>query len=344
MTDWSTPGEQTTSSISSFNAATRIGSGLNLIEKSARIIHSSFQLKSSHSHSITVDGVFADASVFEIFDFPMVSGNAQTALQHPFTAVLTGQTATALFGEQDPVGKMFYSGDLNQPVTVTGLVKELPGNSQIQAGLFVSMPTLVQLHDQKISGKMEEIGVVTYLLFKKNTSRQTASETVSKLFSGQGAFKNLLTNKAIRIEPLRNGFFNPLLGRFQVFALCAAVVIMLLVLLESLNSLVKMVLLQISLGDDYQTITNKERNSKLIRRVFVLVLASGAIASVVSAILVAAAALFLEIPFTQHIPAFTAIATGTVILSVVSSVLIGYWIVLRVPSEPMRTYLIHKKS
>ncbi|WP_439554954.1 ABC transporter permease [Dyadobacter sp.] len=345
VTDWSTPGEQVSSSISSYNAAARIDSGLTtLIEKSARIIHSSFRLKSSNSHSFSVDGVFADASVFEIFDFDLVSGNAQTALQNPFTAVLTSKTAAALFGEQNPVGKLFYLEDSKSPVTVTGLVQEIPGNSQIQAGLFFSLPTLVKLHYRDLGGKMDEMGVVTYLLFKGNTDGQTASEAVNKLFSGQETFITLLTTKSVRIEPLRNGLFNPLFGPFQVFALCATVVIMLLVLLESLNSLVKMILLQISLGDDYQTITNRIRNRRLIRRVCLLVLASGTIAIVFALIVAAAAAFFLDNPFSQHIPAFAAIATGTVILSIVSSILISYWIVLRVPSEPMRTYLIHKKS
>ncbi|WP_031529092.1 ABC transporter permease [Dyadobacter crusticola] len=342
----STPGEQVGSSVTSYAAASRIESSLNLVEKVTRLSHASFQLKSTGLRSLTANGVFADASVFEIFDFPLVKGNAKSALQKPFTAVLTEQTAADLFGDKDAVGEVFYVGKIKQPVRVTGVARNLPGNSQIAAGLFISMPTLAQRHDPGIAGQMEEFGVITYLLFKGGTSGHNAQASVEALFSHpkSGIFDNLLTRKQMRIEPLRTSYFNPLLSRFQVFAWCASLISLLLALLESINSFVRMVLLQISLGDDYQTITSGDRNRKLIRRVCLLVLLSGGIACVSSFILAAASDFFFDAPFTGNFTGYAAISTGILLLSLLSSILISLWIVFRIPTEPMRTYLINKKS
>ena len=52
---------------------------------------------------------FADASVFEVFTFPLISGNANTALTQPNTAVVTQNTAQKYFGTIDAIGKTFLS-------------------------------------------------------------------------------------------------------------------------------------------------------------------------------------------------------------------------------------------
>ena len=82
---------------------------------------------------------FADASVFEVFTFPLVSGNANTALTQPNTAVVTQNTAQKYFGTIDAIGKTFLSK--GKIYTVTGIVKEAPSNSSIQFDALLSFAT-----------------------------------------------------------------------------------------------------------------------------------------------------------------------------------------------------------
>ena len=51
---------------------------------------------------------FADPSIFKIFDFVLTIGNPETALQEPYTAVLSREQAEILFGSRRPDWKNFY--------------------------------------------------------------------------------------------------------------------------------------------------------------------------------------------------------------------------------------------
>jgi len=52
------------------------------------------------------DIFFADNSVFEIFTFPMISGNPKTALTMKNSAVMTEDMAKKYFGNEDSIGKV----------------------------------------------------------------------------------------------------------------------------------------------------------------------------------------------------------------------------------------------
>lgn len=83
------------------------------------------------------DAFLVDPSFLDVFDLPLLRGDAQTALQEPRTVVLHESLARRLFGTTDVVGrtvevKTWQHGD--QPYTVTGVWKDLPTNSVTQFG------------------------------------------------------------------------------------------------------------------------------------------------------------------------------------------------------------------
>jgi putative ABC transport system permease protein len=88
--------------------------------------------------------VYADASFLTMFDFPLLKGDPKTALIHPNTAVLSETAARKYFGAVDPMGKSMLLTDAKVLLTVTGVMKDIPGNSHIQADVVVSMPTLLE--------------------------------------------------------------------------------------------------------------------------------------------------------------------------------------------------------
>ncbi len=75
-------------------------------------------------------GVLVDPSFFEMFTFPFIQGNPQTALSDPFNIILTEKTAIKYFGSENPVSKTLMVEGL--PVTVTGVMKNVPENSHFQ--------------------------------------------------------------------------------------------------------------------------------------------------------------------------------------------------------------------
>jgi putative ABC transport system permease protein len=83
--------------------------------------------------------VFAvDSTFLKIFDFKVIKGDRELSLLKPHSIMLTEETAQKLFGDADPIGKVInHYGDDTTTFTVTGILANVPKNSQLQFdGLF----------------------------------------------------------------------------------------------------------------------------------------------------------------------------------------------------------------
>ncbi|MBN1273000.1 MAG: ABC transporter permease [Candidatus Aminicenantes bacterium] len=85
--------------------------------------------------------LFADNSIFDVFNFPFSKGDSKKALVRPFTVVLTETTAKKYFGESDPLGKTLRL-NADQAFEVTGVIKDVPHNSHFTFDLLGSFETL----------------------------------------------------------------------------------------------------------------------------------------------------------------------------------------------------------
>lgn len=65
-----------------------------------------------------------------MFSFPLLRGNASTALTDPNSIVLTESLTSALFGEENPIGKTIKL-DNQFNVQVSAVVKDVPKNSTL---------------------------------------------------------------------------------------------------------------------------------------------------------------------------------------------------------------------
>jgi putative ABC transport system permease protein len=81
--------------------------------------------------SIKASGGCADPEFLTMFDFPFVEGDPTTALDDPYSVVLTVSMAKRLFGNDNPVGRTVKI-DNQLTWTVTGVMKDLPDNTQFK--------------------------------------------------------------------------------------------------------------------------------------------------------------------------------------------------------------------
>ena len=79
----------------------------------------------------------ADTSFLELFGFPMVAGNASSALDRPGSMVLTEKTAKKYFGNQPAMGQSLVLND--RLFTITGIVKNLPSTSSVHFDFLLPM-------------------------------------------------------------------------------------------------------------------------------------------------------------------------------------------------------------
>jgi putative ABC transport system permease protein len=102
-----------------------------------------FEMKYGEKRVFLPQAYFVDTAFLRMFDFPLLEGDRQTALQKPNSIVLTQSAARTLFGTMDPLGKTVSNfGSDTLLVTVTGILKDVPANSQLQFDALQSPSTI----------------------------------------------------------------------------------------------------------------------------------------------------------------------------------------------------------
>lgn len=121
---------------------------------------------------------FVDASFFRVFNFPLLQGNAETALMEPYTVILTETVAKKYFGTADIVGREFAIKDDDKPLKVTGVVEDLPSNSHIRFDIFASMAS----YPNAKSNSWMESGFYTYVVLRPGTNYKALEAKLPALF------------------------------------------------------------------------------------------------------------------------------------------------------------------
>ena len=76
-------------------------------------------------------GYYASEEFLEMFEFPLIAGNAAQVMADPRSVIITEATAKALFGNEDPINKVIRV-DNEEDLKVTGVLKDVPSNSSFQ--------------------------------------------------------------------------------------------------------------------------------------------------------------------------------------------------------------------
>jgi putative ABC transport system permease protein len=87
-------------------------------------------------NAFPLEALWADASFFKVFTFPLLAGNPATALKEPYSLILTEKTAKRLFAGADPMGRIVRFDTLEY--IVTGIIKDVPHLSHIRFDALIS--------------------------------------------------------------------------------------------------------------------------------------------------------------------------------------------------------------
>jgi len=129
----------------------------------------------------------AEPDVFRVFTFPLVRGDAATALNNPDSAVLSETLAAKIFGRDNPLGRSLEiqaSGE-RKLLQVTGVVRNVPRNSHFRFEMLISMKTLFKGDEQGWTSN----NFTTYLLLRPGVTRALMEEKlveVDKVYSEGG--------------------------------------------------------------------------------------------------------------------------------------------------------------
>ena len=124
---------------------------------------------------------FTEASGFQLFDFPFLSGN-ETRFNEKFKAILSSEMANKIYDDpQEAIGKTFKLSNNNgvHDFEIVGVTAPLPENSHIQYELLLSYPSVDNFSNA--AGKWNYVSsVMSYILLDDPKHK----EQVLSLFEG----------------------------------------------------------------------------------------------------------------------------------------------------------------
>jgi putative ABC transport system permease protein len=159
---------------------------------------------------IPLAGHWANEGFFTVFTFPLLQGNAATALKEPFSLVLTEDAAIKIFGNTDAINKMVMLGD--NEYTITGVMKNPPEFSHLKFEMLVSLSTRAITEKEQYEQyelKWDNIWQgYTYLLLAPGTDLIALQQNLDKLAAEQDqTIKN--TKIALKLQPLNDIALSP---------------------------------------------------------------------------------------------------------------------------------------
>lgn len=173
VTDIKTPSETINTDATSWAFGPNIKPEFPEVEAFVRVQRSGYLIRKDNIKFQEDNAMLADSNFFKVFDFKLIKGDINTALIKPASIIFSETTAKKYFGDTDPMGKtVLISGD-GVPAVVTGVMKDMPGNSQIHADLLISMTSLTQKFRPDIDNQWGNYGANTYLLLKPGTNPKT---------------------------------------------------------------------------------------------------------------------------------------------------------------------------
>lgn len=121
-----------------------------------------------------------DPDFFQIFSFPLKTGDKASILQEPDSVVLTESTAERFFGTEDPMGKRLEIklGDSFEDFTVRGIAKNPPVNSSVQFEILIPLVNEKKFRNARAMSGWLSVVYETYVQLNRP---MTAADMESKL-------------------------------------------------------------------------------------------------------------------------------------------------------------------
>jgi len=170
ISDIKTPSELLQWSSTSSPIAINMQHDFPEVESSVRIGPESFLVRKGNEKFQETNTLVADSTLFSIFDFPLVHGNPATALKEPLSIVFSQTAAKKYFGDANPIGQTVLLTGEGFPALVTGVMKDIPENSQIKADMIVSMSSLRRFQPHSLDSEWINFGVQSFVLLRPNAN------------------------------------------------------------------------------------------------------------------------------------------------------------------------------
>ncbi|MFT3826571.1 MAG: ABC transporter permease [Chitinophagaceae bacterium] len=125
---------------------------------------------------------YADPNFFSVFSFPVIAGDAKTALQEPYSVVLSEEMARKQFHTTDAIGKLLLLKDGNtfSPYKVTAVAKNCPQNSSIQFDIL--LPFIASKEDMAKQENWFNSFLNTFIVLNPQADIKAMNEKMDRVY------------------------------------------------------------------------------------------------------------------------------------------------------------------
>lgn len=120
---------------------------------------------------------YADTGLFEVFTIDLIRGDQKSALEAPFSLILTEEIAEKYFGKNDPIGRTLRIKNEEDPYTITGIAKRMPENSHFKFNILGSLSSL-----EKIRGDLHTWMGFNYYTYLEIRGEHDATALTEKYY------------------------------------------------------------------------------------------------------------------------------------------------------------------
>ncbi len=203
-------------------------------------------------------GFYADSLFLEIFSFPLIIGDSNTALDQPNSVVITKNMASKYFGNDNPIGKILtMNGDIN--LQVTGVLESIPANSHLQFDYLVSFSTYI-IPDGYLSDltSWSWAGFLSYVIMKDGADPKALQDKIDQLYrdiypgstypnrANVQSFENIYLESADLVDDLASGLQAG--NKLTIYVL--GIVAILILLIASFNFMNLSIAISVSRGKE----------------------------------------------------------------------------------------------
>ncbi|MBK7142224.1 MAG: ABC transporter permease [bacterium] len=150
------------------------------IESTLRLYYGDYLNLGYGQNRFSEGPIYAESTFFDFFSYPLAQGDPATALKQKNTAVLSSETATKLFGAENPVGKTVRV-DNKYDLTVTGVLARQSPASHLQVRLLVSLQTISDTWTEADREEWWRNSFSTYVLMRPNIDRSVLASRIDSI-------------------------------------------------------------------------------------------------------------------------------------------------------------------
>ncbi len=146
------------------------------------------------------EGLAAEPDLFNVFTLPLKQGDPQTALEAPFSMVISEELAKLHFGEQNALGRTIRARD-EFDLQITGVFKKIPANTQLRTDFVISYSTLEKI-GMDTQSWTELFQDYTYVLLREEANPAEVEQRIPELLK-QNLDEDKAKNYILQLQPLK---------------------------------------------------------------------------------------------------------------------------------------------